>query len=236
MSHPANPLCVALDFADESSLRSTAEAVAAFVGVFKVGLTALYGAGTDAVVDLAKVRPVFVDAKLHDIPAQIEGAMTSIAQLGASYVTVHAAGGFDMVKAAVGASGEGLRVLAVTVLTSLDDAELERLGFGTTTEDAVLRLAERALDAGADGLVCSPLELAAVRRRFGDVPDLVVPGIRPAGAGADADDQRRTLGPREALDAGATLLVVGRPITAAPHPAAAARAMLETLRPRPPGV
>jgi orotidine-5'-phosphate decarboxylase len=234
MSHPANPLCVALDFADESRLRSTAEAVAAFVGVFKVGLTALYGAGPDAVVDLAKVRPVFVDAKLHDIPAQIEGAMTSIAQLGASYVTVHAAGGFDMVKAAVGASGEGLRVLAVTVLTSLDDAELERLGLGTTTEDAVLRLAERALDAGAHGLVCSPLELAAVRRRFGDVPDLVVPGIRPAGAGAD--DQRRTLGPREALDAGATLLVVGRPITAAPHPAVAARAMLETLRPRPPRV
>jgi orotidine-5'-phosphate decarboxylase len=115
----------------------------------------------------------------------------------------------------------------VTVLTSLDDSELERLGLGTTTEDAVLRLADRALEAGAHGLVCSPLELAAVRGRFGDAPDLVVPGIRPAGAGAD--DQRRTLGPREALAAGATLLVVGRPITAAPDPAAAARAMLESL-------
>lgn len=227
MSTRANPICVALDFSDDSSLRSAADAVAEFVGVFKVGLTALYGAGTDAVVDLAKVRPVFVDAKLHDIPAQVEGAMTSIAQLGASYVTVHAAGGYDMVKAAVGAADEGLRVLAVTVLTSLDDSELERLGLGTTTEDAVLRLADRALEAGAHGLVCSPLELAAVRSRFGDAPDLVVPGIRPAGAGAD--DQRRTLGPREALAAGATLLVVGRPITAAPDPAAAARAMLESL-------
>jgi orotidine-5'-phosphate decarboxylase len=227
MSTRANPICVALDFSDDSSLRSAADAVAEFVGVFKVGLTALYGAGTDAVVDLAKVRPVFVDAKLHDIPAQVEGAMTSIAQLGASYVTVHAAGGYDMVKAAVGAADEGLRVLAVTVLTSLDDSELERLGLGTTTEDAVLRLADRALEAGAHGLVCSPLELAAVRGRFGDAPDLVVPGIRPAGAGAD--DQRRTLGPREALAAGATLLVVGRPITAAPDPAAAARAMLESL-------
>ena len=227
MSTRANPICVALDFSDDSSLRSAADAVAEFVGVFKVGLTALYGVGTDAVVDLAKVRPVFVDAKLHDIPAQVEGAMTSIAQLGASYVTVHAAGGYDMVKAAVGAADEGLRVLAVTVLTSLDDSELERLGLGTTTEDAVLRLADRALEAGAHGLVCSPLELAAVRGRFGDAPDLVVPGIRPAGAGAD--DQRRTLGPREALAAGATLLVVGRPITAAPDPAAAARAMLESL-------
>jgi len=227
MSTRTNPICVALDFSDESRIRSAASAVAEFVGVFKVGLAALYGAGTDAVVDLAKVRPVFVDAKLHDIPAQVEGAMTSIARLGASYVTVHAAGGYDMVKAAVGAADEGLRVLAVTVLTSLDDFELERLGLGTTTEDAVLRLADRALDAGAHGLVCSPLELAAVRSRFGDGPDLVVPGIRPAGA--DADDQRRTLGPREALDAGATLLVVGRPITAAPDPAAAARAMLESL-------
>lgn len=226
MSHTTNPICVALDFADASRVRSTAETVAPFAGVFKVGLTTLYGAGTDIVGDLAQDRPVFVDAKLHDIPAQVEGAMTSIAKLGASYVTVHATGGFDMVKAAVGAAGEDLRVLAVTILTSLDDGELERLGLGPT-EDAVLRLAERALEAGANGLVCSPLELEAVRRRFGEGPDLVVPGIRPAGAGAD--DQRRTLGPREALDAGATLLVVGRPITAASDPATAARQMLESL-------
>jgi len=227
MSRPANPICVALDFADHSTARATASAVAEFVGVFKVGLTGLYGAGRDLVIELATSRPVFVDAKLHDIPVQVEGAMTSIAKLGASYVTVHAAGGFDMVKAAVEAAGEGPRVLGVTVLTSLDDAELKQLGLGTSTEDAVLRLAERALDAGAHGLVCSPLELAAVRRRFGETPDLVVPGIRPPGTGTD--DQRRTLGPREALEAGATLLVVGRPITAASDPAAAARQMLESL-------
>ena len=233
MSPPVNPICVALDFADDSTARSTASAVVDFVGVYKVGLTALFGAGRDLVIDLAKVRPVFVDAKLHDIPVQVEGAMTSIARLGASYVTVHAAGGFDMVKAAVEAAGESLRVLAVTVLTSLDDAELEQLGLGASTEDAVLRLAERALDAGAHGLVCSPLELAAVRRRFGESPDLVVPGIRPAGA--ETDDQRRTLGPREALDAGATLLVVGRPITAANDPATAARQMLEAIRLPPTG-
>ncbi len=227
MSRAANPICVALDFPDEQMVMSTASAVAPFVGVFKVGLTSLYGAGTELVGELAKDRPVFVDAKLHDIPAQVEGAMASIAKLGASYVTVHAAGGFDMVKAAVGAAGAGLEVLAVTVLTSLDDAELERLGLAGTTEDAVLRLAERALDAGAHGLVCSPLELQAMRSRFGDAPALAVPGIRPAGSGAD--DQRRTLGPLDALDAGATLLVVGRPITAADDPAAAARDLLESL-------
>jgi len=229
---PDNPLIVALDVSDLDRAEALAAELAGGAGMLKVGLELFWAHGPDAVRRIARHAPVFVDAKLHDIPAQIEGAMTSIAQLGASYVTVHAAGGFDMVKAAVGASSEGLRVLAVTVLTSLDDAELDRLGLGTTTEDAVLRLAERALDAGADGLVCSPLELAAVRKRFGDSPDLVVPGIRPPGAGTD--DQRRTLGPREALDAGATLLVVGRPITAAPDPSAAARAMLESLRPRPP--
>lgn len=227
MSRVANPICVALDFADAQMVRSTAKAVAPFVGVFKVGLTTLYGAGTGLVGELAKDRPVFVDAKLHDIPAQVEGAMTSISELGASYVTVHAAGGFDMVKAAVGAAGAGLEVLAVTVLTSLDDTELERLGLAGSIEDAVLRLAERALDAGAHGLVCSPLELQTIRRRFGDVPDLVVPGIRPAGSGVN--DQRRTLGPLDALDAGATLLVVGRPITAADDPATAARDLLESL-------
>ena len=228
MSRITNPICVALDFADEQMVRSTAHAVAPFVGVFKLGLTSLYGAGTDLVGQLAKDRPVFVDAKLHDIPAQVEGAMTSIAELGASYVTVHAAGGFDMVKAAVGAAGAGLEVLAVTVLTSLDDAELARLGIAGTTEDAVLRLAELALDAGAHGLVCSPLELRAMRSRFGDAPALVVPGIRPAGSGTD--DQRRTLGPLDALDAGATLLVVGRPITGADDPATAARDLLESVK------
>jgi orotidine-5'-phosphate decarboxylase len=227
MSQAPNPICVALDYADEQTVRATASAVAPFVGVYKLGLTALYGAGTDLVGDLATERAVFVDAKLHDIPAQVEGAMTSIAKLGAGYVTVHAGGGFDMIKAAVGAAGEDLEVLAVTVLTSLDDAEIARLGLAGTTEDVVLRLAERALDAGAHGLVCSPLELVALRRRFGETPKLVVPGIRPAGSGAN--DQRRTLGPRAALDAGATLLVVGRPITEARDPAAAARDLLESV-------
>jgi orotidine-5'-phosphate decarboxylase len=220
MNEPSNPICVALDFASAERVRSVAASVTPSVGVFKLGLTTLYGAGTGLVGELARSRPVFVDAKLHDIPAQVEGAMASIAALGASFVTVHAGGGFDMVKAAVGAADERVEVLAVTVLTSLDEAEWERLSFAGPTEEAVLRLAERALDAGAHGLVCSPLEVAALRRRFGAVPRLVVPGIRPPGA--EAGDQRRTLGPREALQAGADLLVIGRPITAASDPGAAA--------------
>lgn len=221
----SSPVCVALDFADAGEIRSVARAVRDSVGVYKVGLTAIYGAGTDLVGELSAGHPVFVDAKLHDIPVQVAGATGAIANLGARYVTVHAAGGFDMVKAAVGAASETLKVLAVTVLTSLDDAELEQLGMTGSAGAAAMRLAERALDAGAHGLVCSPLEVAAMRRRFGDDPELVVPGIRPAGSGPD--DQRRTLGPREAMVGGADLLVVGRPITAASDPARAAREILE---------
>jgi orotidine-5'-phosphate decarboxylase len=224
-SSARNPVCVALDFADAGEIRTMARAVEDSVGVYKVGLTAIYGAGTDLVGELSAARPVFLDAKLHDIPAQVAGATGAVANLGARYVTVHAAGGFDMVKAAVGAAGESLKVLAVTVLTSLDDAELEQLGMTGPTGTAVLRLAERALDAGAHGLVCSPLEVAAMRRRFGDDPELVVPGIRTTGS--SPDDQRRTLGPRAAMDAGADLLVVGRPITAAGDPARAAKDILE---------
>ncbi|MGH2700672.1 MAG: orotidine-5'-phosphate decarboxylase [Actinomycetota bacterium] len=223
-----NPVCVALDFAEAGEIRSVARAVKDSVGAYKVGLTAIYGAGTGLVGELGAARPVFVDAKLHDIPAQVAGAAGAIGNLGARYVTVHAAGGFEMVKAAVGAAGDSMKVLAVTVLTSLDDAELEQVGMGGPAGAAVLRLAERALDAGAHGLVCSPLEVAAMRARFGDACELVVPGIRPAGS--SNDDQRRTLGPREAMVAGADLLVVGRPITAANDPAMAAKAILEEAK------
>jgi len=227
MSSQRSPICVALDFPDVARTLEVARATEASVGVFKVGLTSIYGAGTELVSELKSSRPVFVDAKLHDIPAQVEGATCAVAALGARYVTVHAGGGYDMVKAAVAAAGQNLRVLAVTVLTSLDDAELNRLGHSLGSGDAVVRLAERALDAGAHGLVCSPLEVASLRQRFGAGPELVVPGIRPLGS--DADDQRRVLGPRAALDAGADLLVVGRPITAAPDPSRAAAEMLHSL-------
>ena len=227
----ASPICVALDSSDPVELTRLADEVHGSVGALKVGLTAFTAAGPELVRSLTARHPVFLDLKLHDIPAQVAGAISSIGSLGVSWTTVHAQGGSEMLKAAADAAPQDLVVLAVTVLTSLDDSELERTGLAGPAEAAVLRLAELALASGIQGLVCSPLEVAAVRERFGPRseggPFLVVPGIRPTGS--DVGDQRRTLGPREALDAGADLLVVGRPITAAADPAAAARGLLDSL-------
>lgn len=222
-----NPLCVALDARDADRNLELARAVSPHVGYVKVGLTSFTSGGHGLARELASIRPLFVDLKLHDIPAQVESAIANISSIGASLTTVHASGGPDMVKAAVASASDDLKVIAVTVLTSLDDGSLETVGLRGPAPDAVLRLAEMALGAGADGLVCSPLEVAAIRDRFGAEPLLVVPGIRSAGSGRD--DQRRTLGPREALEAGASLLVVGRPITAAPDPAGSARSIHREL-------
>lgn len=224
-----NPICVALDCSDADTIESLARAVEPYVGVFKIGTTAFTGCGPDLVRRLGTRKPTFVDLKLHDIPAQVEGAVAEIAGLGAAYTTVHALGGRAMVRAAVGAAGPELAVLAVTVLTSLADADLARLGVAGPAPAAVLRLGAGALEAGARGLVCSPHEVGLLRAEFGPRgaggPILVVPGIRPAGS--TTDDQARTLDGRAALAAGADLIVVGRPITAAPDPGRAAAAMME---------
>lgn len=231
MTAEQNPICVALDGTEERWIREIADATESHVGMFKIGLTTFSATGPDLVNELVARKDVFLDLKLHDIPAQVEGAIAAIAATGARYTTVHASGGPDMVKAAVAAAGDDLTVLAVTVLTSLDDTVLGHVGMQGTVRDAVLRLADLALDVGAEGLVCSPLEVGALRERFGarsaGGPLLVVPGIRPAGA--DAGDQRRTLDPAETMQAGADVLVIGRPITGAPDPATAARSILESV-------
>ena len=223
----ANPLCVALDFDDPGRCLRVATATA-FAGTQKIGLTAFSAGGPDLVREVIALGPVFLDLKLHDIPAQVGGAVATVGELGVSYTTVHAAGGAEMLRASAEAAGDGLIVLAVTVLTSLSNEDLDSIGVGSSPLDQVLRLAELALGAGVSGLVCSPLEVSAIRQRWGPRsrggPFLVVPGIRPYGAASD--DQKRTMGPREAIDAGADLLVVGRPITAAPDPARAARDIL----------
>ena len=225
-----NPICVALDMPDETQLRAFARTIAPHVGVLKVGLTAFVMNGSDLVAELAASAPVFLDLKLHDIPVQVEGAMRSVAKSGASYTTVHASGGRDMLKAAVDAA-DGVTVLAVTVLTSLDAEALRSMGYDTTPETTVLRLAEIALDAGVTGLVCSPQEVSAVRARFGPRdtggPLLVVPGIRTTDAASD--DQRRTLPPAAAIEAGADIIVIGRPITAASDPVGAAQAIAKEI-------
>jgi orotidine-5'-phosphate decarboxylase len=225
----SNPLCIALDSPDRDRITDVAEATLGYIGMYKIGLTTHITFGRELVEELRVRLPVFLDLKLHDIPAQVEGAVRAIASLGVSYTTVHAAGGTDMIRAALGVA-EDVKVLAVTVLTSLDDEVLAQMGLPKTT-DLVAGLAEIAVDAGAHGLVCSAHDVADLRARFGSVdeggPLLVVPGIRTLAA---VDDQRRTATATGALSAGADVLVVGRPITQAPDPGAAARDLLRSLQ------
>jgi len=224
-------LFVALDTPDPGRAKELAAALAGEVGGFKVGLELFTRAGPALVEELVgNAFEVFVDLKLHDIPNTVAGAAAQIARLGAAFFTVHACGGPAMIRAAADASAavaaEAGRpaptVLAVTVLTSHDDGELDRIGLAGPCAAAVLRLAELARDAGAGGVVCSPLEVSAVRERFPG-GTLVVPGIRPAGDRPAGDDQSRVATPRQAVLAGADRLVIGRPITRAADPLAAAR-------------
>ena len=227
----ANPICVALDFDDPARVREIAGATSDHVGIFKIGLTAYATGGPALVRELAAQHPVFLDLKFHDIPAQVSGAVRAVAATGALFTTVHASGGPAMVAAAVDAAGNAVTVLAVTVLTSLDDGALDAIGIHLPASQAVVRLAGLALAAGAHGLVCSPREVAALRSEFGARRDggplLVVPGIRAEGEAHG--DQRRTMSATEALAAGADVIVVGRPITAAPDPAEAARRLFEEI-------
>jgi orotidine-5'-phosphate decarboxylase len=199
----------------------------------KLGLELFSAAGPAAAARVvAGGVPVFLDLKLHDIPNTVAGAVRSLLPLGVSLLTVHAAGGAAMVAAAREAAdraGDEARpaILAVTVLTSLDAAALAETGVAGGPVQQVLRLARLALGAGADGLVCSPREVAPLRDAFGDAPLLVVPGVRPAGAASG--DQARTATPEETVRAGADWIVVGRPITAAADPVAAAEAIVGTL-------
>lgn len=227
-----NPICVALDTPQPDAARALASSLRGEVGAVKVGLTTFAAGGADLVRDLVRAGDVFLDLKFHDIPAQVGGAVRAVAELGARVTTVHAAGGRTMLEAAARAThGSDLKVVAVTLLTSLDDSDLTEIGVSGTSRDAVLRWADLALSCGVQGLVCSPLEVSSLREHFGSYkrggPYLVVPGIRPEGA--DRGDQRRTLTPKEALEAGADLLVIGRPITAAADPVAAAREIRSTL-------
>jgi orotidine-5'-phosphate decarboxylase len=196
--------------------------------MLKVGLELFAAEGPPAVRAAAALgRPVFLDLKLHDIPNTVEGAARSAAATGAALLTVHASGGAEMVRAAVRGAGPGTRVLAVTVLTSLDGRALDEIGLSGPLEAAVVRLARLAVGAGAGGIVCSPHEVAAVRAAVGPGPLLVVPGVRPPGAARG--DQARVATPAEAVRAGADVVVVGRPLRDAPDAAAAAGRIAASL-------
>lgn len=215
------PIAVALDAPDLATAREWANAVAPHVQVVKVGLEVFLRDGHDAVhvAREASGCDIFLDVKLHDIPATVAGAAHAVAKLKPKYLTVHASGGQEMVKAAVEALPETY-VTAVTILTSLSQEQLAAMGWNGSAQDIVKRLAVQSVAAGARAIVCSPQEVAAVRSEVGPETILITPGVRPAGS--DAGDQKRIATPEQALSDGANLLVIGRPITAAANIAEAA--------------
>ena len=232
ISSRANPVFCALDCIETDVALGLAEKLRPAVGGVKLGLeffTAYGPAGVRAVA--AAGLPVFLDLKFHDIPNTVAGAVRGILPLAPMMTTVHASGGIEMMRAAVDAAAEaGSRrplVLAVTVLTSLGEADLGGLGVAGRIAEHVKRLAGLAQQAGVDGLVCSPHEVEALRGLCGPAMKLVVPGIRPAWAAVN--DQKRVLGPADAVAAGADLLVIGRPITQAADPLAAAQRIQDEL-------
>ncbi|MCA1712976.1 MAG: orotidine-5'-phosphate decarboxylase [Actinobacteria bacterium] len=215
------PIAVALDAPDVETAARWAQAVTPYVSVVKVGLELFCRTGPSVVETVRGGTGVglFLDLKLHDIPNTVAGAARSVARLKPKYLTVHAGGGADMVRAAVEAAPD-VCIAAVTVLTSLGDDALQQIGLAGPSQDAVRRLAVLAVGAGAAALVCSPQEVALVRAEVGPDVVLITPGVRPAGA--DVQDQARVATPERALADGADLLVIGRPITGASDPGAAA--------------
>ena len=215
------PIAVALDAPDVETAARWAQAVTPYVSFVKVGLELFCRTGP-SIVEVVRGGTgvgLFLDLKLHDIPNTVAGAARGVARLKPKYLTVHASGGRDMVRAAVEAAPD-VTIAAVTVLTSLGDQALDEIGLAGPSTDAVRRLAALAVSAGAGALVCSPQEVAVVRAEVGPGVTLITPGVRPAGT--DAQDQARIATPERALADGADLLVIGRPITGAADPGAAA--------------
>ncbi|MEV0398972.1 orotidine-5'-phosphate decarboxylase [Actinoallomurus sp. NPDC050550] len=223
------PIAVALDAADLETAARWAALVTPHVSTVKVGLELYLRYGPDVVASVrgASGVQVFLDLKLHDIPATVAGAAHAVARLKPAYLTVHAGGGAAMIRAAVEAAPQ-TKIAAVTVLTSLSEADLAGVGLTGPASDVVRRMAALAVDAGAQALVCSPREVADVRAEVGPGITLITPGVRPPGTATQ--DQARVATPEEALAAGADLLVIGRPITGAPDPGAAAAGIAAALR------
>jgi orotidine-5'-phosphate decarboxylase len=228
---PRQRLIVALDVSTAAAAQKIVAAVGDSALTYKVGMQLYTAEGPQVVRDLvASARRVFLDLKYHDIPNTVAAAVREAAQLGVSMLTVHATGGGKMLRTAVEAarSSPSLLVLAVTVLTSMDESDLEAIGIRATVADTVSGLAAIALAGGCQGVVASAREASRLRTELGDDFAIVTPGVRPAGSGHA--DQVRVVTPAEAIAAGASHIVVGRPITEAADPAAEARAILEQMR------
>lgn len=224
------PIALALDAPDLVTLGAWAQAMAGVISTLKVGLETFCKNGAEA-VDVARANfpdaQIFLDLKLHDIPATVSGAARAVAELQPAFLTVHASGGAEMIRAAAEALPT-TAITAVTILTSLDDEDLASLGFRDGARDSAVRLATMAVHAGARAIVCSPHEVAQIRSVVPAEITLITPGVRPQGA--QANDQKRAMTPEEAIAAGADLLVIGRPITGAPDPRAAAQDIAASLR------
>lgn len=225
-----NPIFAAIDTADINVAENLVRHLKGVVGGFKLGLqfwNANGPAGVESLRSHMEQERLFLDLKLHDIPNTVRGATSSLAKTHFDILTVHAGGGREMMEAAREAAPDTAKVVGVTVLTSFGDDDLQSVGVDSAAAAQVERLAHLTREAGLDGMVCSPLEVAA---RRADWPEglLVVPGIRPAGA--DKGDQKRTLPPADAQAAGADILVIGRPITAASDPRSAADDILASLK------
>ena len=223
----SSPIYVAIDTPDMDRARTIAQAVKRHAGGLKLGLEFFCHNGRTGVLELAELGlPVFLDLKLHDIPNTVAKAVQALSPITPAVLTVHAAGGRAMLEDAKAAAPAGTKVVAVTVLTSLDGNDLSSIGVADDSQKQVERLAALAREAGLDGIVCSGNEVAAARKAWKD-GFFVVPGIRPADSAAG--DQKRVMTPRKAIDAGASILVIGRPVTAAEDPATALREIAGTL-------
>jgi orotidine-5'-phosphate decarboxylase len=222
-----SPIYVAIDTPDMDRARAIATAVKRHAGGLKLGLEFFCHNGRHGVMELAELGlPIFLDLKLHDIPNTVAKSIQALAPITPAVLTVHAAGGRAMLEDAKAAAPTGTKIVAVTVLTSLDGDDLVSIGVNADNHAQVERLAALAKDAGLDGIVCSGNEVAAVRRKWKD-GFFVVPGIRPANT--QLGDQKRVMTPRGAIDAGASILVIGRPVTSAEDPATALREIAGTL-------
>lgn len=223
-------IIVAIDQSHRDDILRTVEALSGSVGWVKLGLQAFVSNGPQLVRDVVGAgHRVFLDLKFHDIPNTASNAVAEAAKLGVAMTNVHAAGGRAMLETCAALKGSAL-LIGVTVLTSLGDSDLDEIGFAGDSQTNVVRLATLSRDCGLDGVVASPREITAIREACGESFLIVTPGIRPADAAAD--DQKRTMTPRAAVDAGATHIVIGRPITSAPDPRAAALRIAESIATR----
>ena len=225
-----SPIIVAIDTPDIDGASKLLEQVSPYIGAYKLGLEFFLAHGTGGVKRIQERFPdirLFLDLKLHDIPNTVRGASLSIASLEPYFLTVHASGGSEMIQAAVEAL-PNTRITAVTILTSLDQNELKAMGLNEEISQTTVRMAARAIEAGARALVCSPHEAQEIRSLLGPSITIITPGVRPASA-QGKDDQRRTLTPREAISQGADFLVIGRPIIASDNPGQAAQRILAEI-------